>query len=474
MKSKGSVPLILSYSLYIGLAIAFAVKAPEFFLYILGAVALATSVWLMFANLVKALYLVILVTHIGPILKGTIPGLGVFTLGDAYLLLLLLFFLPKAVFKAIHRPPFALASFALAILAVISVLLSPDVMAALPGLLNMVQILLVYLMVLNEVQTRDEATRIIQGIGIAVLISAFLHLVFYSRGESLALSGQNEGQISVLLGELAGGDFVRTAFFYVSFHASSAVAIILGVRHLLLPNKTHLGTRIFWLLVVALAISSSLISGSKTTLLAAALASIPALFSSIKRSSMRTKLQSSVLFLLVITVPVLIFGNIVRSGQQDMLEESFVSDSVISIGERLLMWSEIADKILASPKTIIFGIGPDVPERATENPEVRRLMYIPSLQFQPPSFHNFYADVLFQEGIFFLVLMLGIIFTTVHKLRAHVVEPDGLAGDCFFAILGWLLVWVTHATGWSKPVLILSVLFAISHLLVFDKIKRSQ
>ena len=474
MKSTGSVPLILSFSLYIGLAIAFAVGASEFYLYILGAVALATSVWLMSASLVKALYLVILVTHIGPILKGTIPGIGAFTLGDTYLLLLLIFFLSKAALKGIRRPPFALASFTLAILAVVSVVLSPDVVAALPGLLNMGQVTLVYLLVLNEVRTREDAAKIIQGIGIAVLVSALLHLVFYARGLSLALSGQNEWQQNVLLADLASADYQRTAFFYVSFHASSAVAIILGIRQLLLPNRTHLGTRLFWLAVVTLAVSSSLVSGSKTTILAAALVSIPALFASIKKSSMRTKLQSFVLFPLVIIVPVLIFGNIVRSGQQELLQETIVLDSVISISERFLMWSEISDKILSSPKTIIFGVGPDVPERAPDDPEIHRLMYIPSLQFQPPSFHNFYVDVLFQEGVFFLVLMLGIIFSTLRKLRAHVKAGDGLAGNCFFAILGWLLVWVSHATGWSKPVLILSVLLALAHLVVFDKLKTTQ
>jgi O-antigen ligase len=97
------------------------------------------------------------------------------------------------------------------------------------------------------------------------------------------------------------------------------------------------------------------------------------------------------------------------------------------------------------------------------------------LQFQPPSFHNFYLDVLFQQGIVFFGLMMMVMVRTLSRLIDHVKRrTDGLALDCLFSISGWMIVWVTHATGWSKPVLILAVLFAISHLLICGRLDEPE
>jgi O-antigen ligase len=140
------------------------------------------------------------------------------------------------------------------------------------------------------------------------------------------------------------------------------------------------------------------------------------------------------------------------------------------MGERFLMWSDLPQKILSSPKELMLGLGPGVPERAPENESVRKIMYISSIQFQPFSFHNFYADVILQHGAIFFALMAAVIVSTVRRMWTLVRRGDVLAADLFYAISAWLIVWMTHSTGWSKPVAILSVLFALGHLLIANRL----
>jgi hypothetical protein len=467
---RKSILLLVAFGLYIALAAMFAASAPDLILYVFGAGATVSCVALMFRNFVSSLYLLVLATHIGPIVRATIPGIGIVTLGDLYLAFLLFVFslrVSKGKILTLPFRGFALAMFAMS---ATTLILAADVIAALPGVINMAQVAFIYIIIYNEVKTRKQVDGLLNGIGIGVLISAVLHLIFYLRGESLALSGQDEGQLAALLGDIIAPEYIRTSFFYVSFHASSAVGIVLGIRHLLRMTGVDITVRIFWLFVLAAALSSSLVSSSKTTILAAGFVFIFIVFSYIRHAKRGHGLQLALLTVSIATIPIMVFQSVVTGEQQSLLQDSILSDSAVSMGERFLMWSEFPQKVLSSPKELMFGLGPGVPERAPENESVRKIMYISSIQFQPFSFHNFYADVIVQHGAIFFSLMAAVIVSTVRRLWTLVRKGDVLAADLFYAISAWLLVWMTHSTGWSKPVAILSVLFALGHLLISNRL----
>ena len=136
--------------------------------------------------------------------------------------------------------------------------------------------------------------------------------------------------------------------------------------------------------------------------------------------------------------------------------------------ERLEIWEwafNVADDYL---KEFLIGIGPDVPLRAHDLPIVQQLMTVPG-HIQLPSFHNFYIDVLFQNGVFFVMIAAYVLASTMRRLAIRFFRSDDpIVRDCLFALLAWLVMWVSHATGWSKPVFIFAQLMGLAHLALFN------
>jgi len=478
-RGEHRIAYVATILMYLLLAALFALQRSEAELALAGASALLVSALLMQKDFVAALSLTILVTHIGPILKFMFPIVGMVNLGDAYLAMIVLTSLHRHLEKPVYLGPFRGVAFLILASLIVSVPFLPDVAAAVPGYISLLQLAAFYFVVLNEISTDYEIDRLFDGIGWAVLVSALLQLIFYNQGVSLGLAQEaDDYQSSVLRGE-AENYFVKTTFFYVSFYGSCTAAMVIAVCRILWPRPSSgFIDAVFWSAVFMAATTATLVAGSRTALLAAAMAICMVFLVYAFRGDSPLK-ASMVLCCTVLGIAVLIglaifaLPIILSESQLALYTDAMVGDVelAMSVGERLIMWSEVPEKIQDNPMAFFFGVGPDVPQRAPEVSTIQNLMQIRGMDsFQPHSFHNFYVDILVHLGLCAFVLLVFVLIVTIVRLTKVQTSRPELAQCCFFAILAWLFLWTTHATGWSKPVLIMSELFALSHLLIARRI----
>jgi len=462
---------VATLSTYILLAASFALKLPYTVLALEGAFAIAASAFLLQKDFVSALSLTILVTHIGPILRETLPVVGMVNLGDIYLGLVFLVWAQRHLTRPIYLGPFRALILPMVMLLVISILFLPDFVAALPGYLSLFQLVMFYFVVLNDIRTEEDIDRMLAGIGWAVLVSACLHLIFYSQGVSLGLTEtEDDVHSSAILGTRDIAAFIKTSFFYVSFYGSCAAGMVISVCRLVLNGRSGWLERGFWSVVFLIALISSVVAGSRTAVLSAVL-SVFVFLSFLALRQVRTRNSGLLVRVLagisgLIALAAVAVVGVLSENQRDALVQMAIGEAETSIGERLVMWNAIPEKTLEFPSAFVFGVGPDVTWRAGQLPVIRELMNVRGLPYQPPSFHNFYVDIVFQLGfpVFVLLAFIGI-STLVRLAKVRGGRPD-LTHTFFFAIFAWVLLWNTHATGWSKPVLIMSELFALSHLVI--------
>ena len=465
-----SVPLIISTFLLIALGLLYLLNVSIEIMMIVGVLFILSSLWLMARQRVEGAYLITLAVHLGPVLKLEIPSLSILTIGDLYLLIILIFFLIDSINKKIIFGPFKSFLLPTFFIALINIAFCPDTKGAILGFISIFQIALCYFFVLNQVKTDREANHLIQAIALGVTVSALMHIYSYGQGKTMLLSTENIYDVYGLAFDYdAVKSYIKTSFFYGSFIASCTMATVLFIYQILFVQASPIYEKVYWFIVGVCVVSSSLIQGSRTVFVTAiAVTSIMLLIDKhklLKLTLVIKILSLALLFLIVFYIQQSQLNEVQRS----LFMESFVgTDANTSMGERFSMWLEVIDKAYLYPKNILIGIGPDVPRRSPDLPDVIDLMYSTKINFQPYSFHNFYIDVLFQLGIFFLIIMLTVIFKTLKKIYFRMKECDDvILRDCFYCILAWLILWMSHATGWSKPVMILAQLFALAHIFAY-------
>ena len=473
---EGRVLFYVACSLYLLLVVSFLGMFPKMLQLIIASFALFATLVLSFRNLTQSVYLTALVTHIGLIIRFNVDPFGMISLGDLFLLLISFSFIFKRLKHGFYGGPIKDCFVILFPLFLVSVLFSPDVKRVLPGAISVLQIVLVYFLVINEIRTWDQARMLINMILITVIAAAFLHVFFYLRGISLLLSG--ESATSLLRGDeiLNLFDdktqsllFVKSSYFF-SLIPASVTAIVLGCRYLFLQRKFRLSILGFRFIAMTLAIISSLVSGDRTPLVAGGLVCIMIV---LERMRLHPKSGKHLLRFGIAIIGIMVAGYVGLAAQRQILSqekyssfrEKFAYESGTSVMERLLMLKAIPHKVIEFPKEFILGVGPDLSYRAPDNSVISSLMYIEAINFQPPSFHNFFIDYIFQLGIFsFLIVSYAIAVTLIRLIKSIRLSSDDLIYDCFFTICGWLILWSSHATGWSKAVIIFAQLFALAHL----------
>src|SRR5215212_8023431 len=93
---------IVALSLYVLLAVCYGLHRSEAELFMVGGLALIASAILIQKDFVAALSLTILVTHIGPILKQSLPAIGMVNLGDAFLFMIILTSLVRHLYEPVY------------------------------------------------------------------------------------------------------------------------------------------------------------------------------------------------------------------------------------------------------------------------------------------------------------------------------------------------------------------------------------
>ena len=458
-------------------------NAPARLMLLIGAVELLVAVILVARAPKRALIFLTLVTHTGPVVRVQVPFVGMLTFGDAYLAVLsggvLLLFLLGA---RLRGGPLSILIPLLLFLWALTTFLSPDLRVVAPGAIAQIQIALVYFLTLNLVETEDEAWKLLNWIGVTVLVGSCMHLVAFTQGRTLLLAMEGSGEGIYALSErseaarAAVGSFFKTAFFYGSFPASCAAGIVLAVVGMAAAGRRLGRARLLWAFVGFSALTSTLVSGNRTPLLAAGAVVIPYLLwsalRSIRHRRHRSALLGTALSVLGLTAGGLwLQKRILSEDQLARFQLMFRYAAETSMQDRFQMWRAAWARLDQFPREFLVGLGPDVPQRGPALPQVQRLMEF-NQSIGVFSFHNFYIDVLYQNGIVFLSVMVGVLLWTMDGLQRRLrKDAAGLAIVLLCALLTWCLTWTVHATGWSKPVMILAELMALSHLLISGRLR---
>lgn len=414
------------------------------------------------------LYLTVFTTHLGAIPRFELLGSGAISPGDIHLFSLTIgFFVNSSSNRTFYLGPFPKSMGLMALLIILNLAFTPEFKIALPGIISMIQLALVYLFTLNLVKNETEAKMLIMMIGFAVLVSAIIHIVAFTQNRSLLLSLKPHQAYGLLCG------YTKTSFFYGSFIGSCTVALGLSMANILEPHKRS-SFFWFWIIVGLFTLVSTLVQGSRTPIVAACISGIILIGMNLWYHGNREVFRR--LIAIALSVPLLVTGAVAvvlelkRKGSFAYFIHILFAGASESMSERFLMWQSIPQKILEFPKEFFFGIGPDVPQRGIELDQVRNLMHIPGIELKIFSFHNFYLDTIFQEGFFFFIIFVYIIISTVSGLTSRFVRSnDPIVRNCLFALLAWLVMWNSHATGWSKPVLIMSELMGLAHLAIYKR-----
>lgn len=428
----------------------------------------------------RALYLIVLLMSIGPIVSVRVPSLGNINIVDIFLGFLILFFFLKHIKTRIYLGPFSRSVKLLAILFVISVVLCGDYKAVAVSALNIVQFTLVYLITINTIKTRRQAKNLVVMIALGVMVGAALHLVFYARGLSLWLTSDSPVLTFLKTGEI--GDyfavattkphFYRTSHFYGSFIVPCGAAIVLAIASLCLNGTSSRWYKIYWGVVIGVSGASLLVTGNRTVLLSCAISLMG--FFAMRLAARRIKsrrhsfLPAVCLIFLCIGGAFMVQRSLLSNKQKVAYSDAIFGAVHNSLGQRFSMWSHASYIFMTEPKIFLFGIGPDLAWRSPDNAKVAQIMFIPAMKSQVPSYHNFYFDLVLNFGFMFFLVFLGVIVGTTRRLIKTLWHTwDEISGVCLCVILMWLISWFTVSMMWGKVLLVLSQLLALAHLVGF-------
>lgn len=472
--------LFVSCFFYILTIVLFSASLPRNLQYAVVAIAFVFSIRLMHRDYVQAVYLLILVMSIGPVVYVGIPNLGNFNLADVFLIFLSLFFFIKYAPKRIYFGPFDRSVKFLAMLFVASIVLCDDRKSVLVSALSIVQFALVYIITINVIKTHRQANNLIVMIALGVTVGAALHLVFYSRGLSLWLASDSSGLKFLQTGEIgdhfsvatARNQFFRTSHFYGPFIVPCGVAIVFGVMSLWLGSIYNRWYLFYWILVIGIVMSSLLITGNRTILLSCVISVVGLFairFTAAPVTFWRRRFLPVIFLMLICIVGAFIVQrSMLNDSQRQAYLEAIFGDASSSMSQRFSMWSHACHVFSENPKILLFGVGPDLAWRNPDNAKIGQIMFIPAMQFQVPSYHNFYFDLVLNFGIMFFLAFLGIIVGTIRQLvKTFWHGWDEVSGACLCAILMWLISWITVSMAWGKVLFILAQLLALSHLVGF-------
>jgi len=463
---------VLSYVL---LAVAFCAQASTQQLYAVAGVALGLSALLVLFSFKQAVLLVVLVTHLGPLVRWDTGVVGAFTIGDLFLIMCVLRWVAE--FRPSRaRPVSSLTRMVcmLAGLAALSCAFTPDLHIASTGIVNLAQFFLVYGLVYSEIRSPRDVARLLHMISATVLVCGTLHLYAYAHDipMSLSLDPSNEWFGSKERLEVAHNSmlyFQKNYYFYPTFIASCCAAFALSISHLLTRPRLKVSSYAFHCSVLMVCVAEGLEQGSRTILITCVL-SVAFAITMVLRAHRKVAIWRSLAA--ITAIPVLVSGAIalqrsaLSEAQQVAFSNMLVGGADESWGDRVEMLRDFTGKLLFYPRILAVGLGPNVPLTGPQLPEVSRLMYIDALGTQVPSFHNFYADVLVQFGLGFFVIFVLMLASTVARLWRACVGGDVVMEACFCGLVAWLILWNSHATPWTKPVLIFAELLASGHVLL--------
>jgi len=413
-------------------------------------------------------------TLLGPCCRTQIPSIGLFTVGDLFLIILAAIYLPQWLQSRLYLGPYRTYSEFAAILFIFSVIGCPDHSAELSGILNVLQIALIYFITLSAIKSDDEARNFILAFGYAALVASVMQIYSYSHGTSLLLTEfTDEDMNRAILGDI-DSPFVKTAFFYGNTVILFTAAAVIGIYSIILFRTRTLLERLFWMPVTVCAIIAGSLS-SRTTLVVVGISACFMLCVLFRRTYrvVRSRRLLYLVLALIATCSVLwkTYGELLAPGQREGYEKMYMEGAEGSLGERILIWKEATEKMGEFPKALLIGMGPNVilHPSGTSAAEVHSLMHSHTFSEYGGSFHNLFLDYIFHLGAISFLIAMIVTFSTMRRLFRGItssVHFNEVPWSCFLVIGSFLVTGVTLGLAWGKPYLPIAQFFAVAHLVI--------
>jgi O-Antigen ligase len=468
------VLLVTTYGLWSLLVLTFGLGFSDLTQYWIAAAALLCSILLMARNRLHGLYVLPLVTLIGPIVPIQIANLGTATPTDVYLLLLAMFtfvFTDRRIFKL---GPFRREYAAMLLLILLGWALSRYTMKLVIPLLDICELALVYLLTLNIVTKREHGVRLLRSWVIASFVCSLLVLFMYHQNQPLLLDPES-GRIALPETLKQSWElFYRATFFYAGFFFIVSMSIIFSLTELLFGDQKRDTGKTLWVLGLIISIITLFLLNNKTAMVMIAAVTLGLLAYWVFRrgrhtSALRLVAYCAVFAVLGIGANAGIRSLVPQSQLQAALERAQNSSSLL---ERFSIYENVSHFLIQRPSVLVTGLGPEVVTRLPYEPEVEQILKNPVVGRFEGAVDSSYISGLVEYGLFVCLLFWFVTFRTARQLyRTYRARPDMLTMAVAVAISAWMLIGLTQLTGISKPTWLLIQLFAVAHLITSPRFR---
>ena len=458
-----------AYFFWIALVGLFAIHTSPAYLWMVGAAALLCSLLLMTRNHLGAMYMLPFACLAGPILSFQISHLGTVTIADVYLLLFATIALLHNGTKGFRSSGYWREYGAMGVLILLFWWLSPYSAETFPGLVNIGELAIIYLLTVMLIRKSQNMQTIMGSwIGASTLCCGLVILRYYQNEPLLLGTDFGSGYAEYI--KASSDMFYRATFFYAGFFFIAAMAIILCLSELsLAPVRS--GRRRVLFAVVMINFFTLFIMSNKTALgaLVVAMAAIFILrpYVPVRVGRRRFAWSFSSIAVLVVFMYV---GYIGIQGliSEDQLQASWErAQNNATLFERFAIYGNAVAFGRDHPRWLLMGLGPDAITRLLNEPQIQMILANPENNNYEGAIDSSYVSSLLEYGAIVCLLFLFVVFRTFRQLwKAFRVNKDGLALTLGIAIGTWMLMGVTQLTGTSKPTWLLVQLLAMAHVLI--------
>lgn len=349
-----------------------------------------------------------------------------------------------------------------AIVIVLSWVLSVDMAASTVAVFGLIELFLLYCLTLNLVKSDEDAMALMRSWWGTITLCSALVIISYVRAEPLILDA-NEGFVTGFAGskEIAPG-FVRASFFTTAFNYPLACTLVmLGVN--LLLARASLAARGLWFAALMVNIGAMVLLGNRSVIGAALAGCVVAIvcLARYKRVWLSIVGIAVALFILgQISTPYI--DKIISPRQVFLfLERIQGADSWF---ERLKTWRGVSAAVLSSPHALLIGLGPDASTRGTWK------VFGPILGAEHGVDSQFFF-ILLNYGIIILIIYLRCFARAIWQMLASIRGRHKVVASLVLtALVAWLVLGIGQQPGASKAVGLGAQLLAIVELIRMRRI----
>lgn len=456
---RGRVPEVVGWLALVSLVVGFVFKLAPTFIAVMAAIIVLCGIAV--REPLRALSLLPGTALLGPIAMVSLPGGFVVHLGDIYLAAIGLTFLAR------EGSGFPLRSgrsggliLVLGCCVLLSWLFSLDVVAVLPTVVGIIELVLVYLLTQYAAKHSGDARYLLNSWLFAVTLASCLVIVSYLRGDVLILGAAEEARTNAFIARTSETLLFRASFFVTSFIFPLAAAVAVSAAKLMFEKPTNPARRVLVLMLIAN--SGAIIAMGNATAAIGAVCGILSLvlFLPWIREA-RTRFISGMGGLVTAGVVLVILLRQVLPSSQIALLVGRGSDTT-SLEARLFVWRNVFQYLLDSPHALYLGLGPDISIRLVDTPLLQSLFFGGGLQ--QAAVDSGYLYLVLNYGIFALIAALLIGGRSMYLLFESGARGNVVSVLLWTVMVVWAIMSITQQHGISKPVFMIVQILALTEV----------